>query len=155
MDTTHTRRAVLGVVLGTAVGGCLSSPGSGGVATGANSEMTPTDATDRPSLEDVKAQLGDPSPLEAPLPELVAAADRDQFAESAGLEFRDGAVNVTVHLVSGGEAPEQYLPADAEQYDGSVVAFVDVDHLVDLALDENVRFVRRTRQPEADSAQTD
>ena len=88
-------------------------------------------------------RLPERSPLADPLPGLVVADDRDAFAARRNLEYRDDEVRVLVDLEPDGSRPEKYLSAVRTDLRTGVVAWVAVDGLVDLALDENVRLIRR------------
>ena len=88
-------------------------------------------------------RLPERSPLADPLPSLVTADDRDTFASRRNLEYREEKVRVLVDLEPDGSRPEEYLAAVSTDLRNGVVAWVSVDELVDLALDENVRLVKR------------
>lgn len=96
-----------------------------------------------PEREKELERLPERSPLAGVLENLFVARDREAYAEMAGLDYRDGAVRVHIDLEPDGEPPEEYLPADWTEANGTVFAFVAVDDLVDLALDDDVRMVRR------------
>ena len=100
-------------------------------------------------------RLPDRSPLADPLPALVTAADREEFAARRNLEYRSGEVRVLVDLEPDGSRPDEYLSTVSTDLRTGVVAWVAVDELVDLALDDNVRLVRRvppTSTHESDTA---
>ena len=88
-------------------------------------------------------RLPERSPLADPLPTLVTADDRNAFASRRNLEYREGKVRVLVDFEPDGSRPEEYLSAVETDLRTGVVAWVSVDDLVDLALDENVRLVNR------------
>ena len=100
-------------------------------------------------------RLPERSPLADPLSALVTADDRNAFASRRNLEYREGKVRVLVDLEPDGSRPDEYLSTVSTDLRTGVVAWVAVDELVDLALDENVRLVRRvppTSTHESDTA---
>ena len=87
-------------------------------------------------------RLPDRSPLADSLAELVEADDREAFAERRNLDYRNGEVQVLVELEPDGERPDEYLSEVTTEFRTMIIAWVKIDELVDLALDENVRSVR-------------
>lgn len=134
-----TRRVHRRRVLATIAVGLLTGCVAGGE--GDEPQATPT----RGSELDL---LPEPSPLASPLPGLVAAEDRAAYAREHDLEYRDGTVMVEVEIVAGGEPPDQYLFTVISEGDRTVVAYVAVEDLVDLALDDSVRIVRPPAEPQ-------
>lgn len=100
--------------------------------------------------EEQVARLPEPNPLGDVFVDLILADDRKRFAEEHDLAFRDGTVQVEIRLVEGGDPPAAYLPEDRSEYGNTVIAYVAVDDLVDLALDDDVRRVFRRFDPEPD-----
>lgn len=98
--------------------------------------------------EEMVARLPDRSPLSESLVNLVLAEDRSDYADDHDFRYEDGAVQVNISLEPDGEPPDEYLPEDRSGYGDTVIAYVDVDDLVDLALDENVRLVSPHYSPE-------
>lgn len=113
--------------------------------------MTPT-----PDREEQVEKLPERSPLAGALEELVAAQDRDAVAAERDLEYRpdDGTVRVSVEFEPDGELPEGYRMEVLATYEGSVVAYVDVDELVPLALEDDVRKVDRPPRSRTGSKQS-
>lgn len=87
-------------------------------------------------------RLPERSPLAGVLESLFVARDRERYAEMARLDYRNGAVRVYIDLEPDGEFPEEYLPEERTAVNGTVIAFVAADDLVDLALEDDVRMVR-------------
>lgn len=87
-------------------------------------------------------ELPEPSPLAKPLPGLVVADDREAYANEHDFDYRDGAVKVEIELEPDGKAPEEYLVEVLSEYGRTIIAFVLVDDLVDLATDKDVRIVK-------------
>jgi hypothetical protein len=79
--------------------------------------------------------------------DLIEADDREAFAETHGIPYNDGAVKVEIELVSGGDVPEQYIVEQVSRQGVIVVAWIQVDNLVSVALDEDVRIVRGVPEP--------
>ncbi len=92
-------------------------------------------------------RLPEPSPMTTNLQNLVLAEDRKQFAERSDIPYREGTVNVELELVEGGEPPRELLDEIETEYGTLVIAWVRVDDLVDVALAEDVRIVRRHARP--------
>jgi hypothetical protein len=94
-------------------------------------------------------RLPEPSPLSLSLQNLYVTADREALAEDRdSIVYSDGRVRVSISLEPGGQAPEQYLPDEYTRQGGTIIAVVDVDDLVNLALEEKVRLVSLPPQPE-------
>jgi hypothetical protein len=146
MARTPTKRTILLAVPGALLSGCLrtdrSEPTQTTPATIRNRTMSPTD-----SLDD----LPEPRPLAQPLPGLVRADDREAYARSHDLEYREGTVKVTVELTPDGEVPEEHFQKVQGSYGRSVVGYVDIDRLVDLATHGDVRIVKAYADPRTDA----
>lgn len=111
-------------------------------------EETEGENSDRSREEEID-RLPDRSPLSNLLVEFFAAADRESFARDREmLVYEDGRIRVRITLEPDGERPEQYLPEETSGYGDTIIAFVEADDLVDLALDENVRQVTLPPQTE-------
>jgi hypothetical protein len=156
MSPGRTRRSVLLAALTVALGGCLGGGGDDddtGDGTATPESDTPT-ATDTPTSETTPVppsdrqalveQLPEPSPLANSLAELVAADDRDAKANELDYEFQtsDHSVRVQITLESGTELPDGYRVTIEDTYEGTVHAYVHVDDLVPLAMEERVRIIR-------------
>lgn len=163
MATRPDRRDVLvlmGTVLcGQSVAGCLSVPENGGPNDQLDSGGDGTDAEDGSSMDDNGTtnetdRLPERSPLANPLPALVDAADRAAFAAERELQYNesDDRVKVEIELEEEGEPPDEYLAEVIDQFAGLVIAWVEVDDLVDLALDEDVRRVQQATEPILDQS---
>lgn len=87
-------------------------------------------------------RVSERSPLAKSLLELVAADDRGAVANQRNLDVRNGEVRVLVELESAGARPDEYLSTVTTEYRTMVVAWVEIDELVDLAADENSSLVR-------------
>lgn len=163
------RRSLLGAGVSVALAGCVDGEetvgGDDEEAAGTDDEGNTTsedermddsnetndsaETDDASSREEELERLPDRSPLDGTLEELYAAEDREEFARNrSSVDYRDGEVEVRIELEPDGERPEQYLPEESSEYGDAVIAFVDVDDLIDLALDENVKSVRRPPQQE-------
>lgn len=116
----------------------------------ATSENEPSDGGEQRRREENLARLPTPGPLSNTLVMFFKAEDRAAFARSRDLQYEDGKVRVSIRLEPDGKPPEQYLPADWSGYDTTIIAFVDADDLVDIALDENVRLVTTPSPPNTD-----
>ena len=124
-----------------------------------NETMTPTDhnsneKTPVPPAErdELVERLPETSPLTGPLEALVAGSDRAAVAEEYGLEFRekDHSVRVRIELESGGRLPERCRVEVVGQYQDYVTAYVHVDDLVPIGIDDGVRKVRRPPESRPD-----
>lgn len=106
-----------------------------------DAESTPVPPDEREQLVE---QLPETSPLSAQLVELVASHDRATTAEERGLEFRESShsVRVLIELESTGELPTGYRTEVLDSYQNTVDAYVHVDDLVPVAMDENIRIIR-------------
>lgn len=168
------RRAVLSILGTSILGGCLGNmtsretTGQNNSTTSDSADVDPKNAGDSLAPEDTQMEdtqditdechgdreenlnrLPERSPLAETLEALYAAEDREAFSERHdAIEYRNGAVRVSIRLETEGTPPEEYLSEDYTAYDDLVVAFVEVDCLVDLALDDNVRAVRIPPQQE-------
>jgi hypothetical protein len=118
---------------------------------------TPTDdsstATDR--AEQLE-KLPEPSPLVVALEDLVAAADRQAVAADRGIEFReqDHSARVSIELESEQELPDGYRVDVVSQYAGHVTAYVHVDDLVPLAIEDAVRKIGRPPESKTHTGST-
>lgn len=168
MESTTARRDVLvvlgAITAGSGVPGCVTIGEDGSEETGMPTENhgenddrdTETDRRDENTATGCAdgcgtERLPEPSPLAEPLPGLVDAEDRAAFADEHGLEYRPGEVEVEIELEQNGERPDRYLSEVVDEFGRLVVAWVEIDVLVDLALDENVRRVQPSTDPEPDS----
>lgn len=86
------------------------------------------------------------------LEELVLADDREEFAENRNLDYKDGALRVEVSLVDGGDVPVSYLHGEYTRYGDTVVAYVTVSDLVDLAAHDEVRLVAPVIGPQTNGS---
>lgn len=108
--------------------------------------MTTTDdGTPDPAAE--VDRLPEPSPLATPLVEFLTAEDRAAYAESHGIPLEDGSVHVEIELVEGGALPMALIDEVTMQQGDVRHAWIPVANLVDVALDEDVRIVRRIPEP--------
>jgi len=104
--------------------------------------------TDRLTLAERRAQierLPETSPLAGALRELVAAEDPSAVASDHGLDFRPDSytVGATIELEPGESLPDGYRVEVRSQTGAYVTAYVHLDDLVPLALDEAVRKVQK------------
>jgi hypothetical protein len=155
--TTYTRRKLLAAAATVAVAGCVTE---GQQSPTEDNQMNDTNDSDTENTEQSSTnmvaereaeleRLPDRSPLSTGLADLFAAPDREAYAESNdAIPYRDGHVRVEITLEPGGEAPEQYLPAETSGYGETVIADVLIDDLVDLALEDDVRLVSLPSQPQ-------
>jgi len=177
MTRTYTRRGAIITAAAAFLGGCLSRGEEDDPAAGADDggdtptvrptptpdegETTPTEdgseteedegsEDGEESPEEQVARLPDQHPLADELVDLILAEDREAFAEERDLTLRNGRVQVDIRLVEGGDPPEEYLPEDRSAYGDKVIAYVDIDDLVDLALHDDVRRVTRRFEPKTD-----
>ena len=148
---TPTRRTFLApagpLVVGLLIGGCLVTPGGNG--DGGRSGADGTDASSGDESDDAETdaegcddRLPERSPLAEPLPALVDADDREAFAEERNLNYRNGEVEVLIELEPHGERPDEYISEVSTEFDVMIIAWVEIDVLVELAQEENVRQVR-------------
>lgn len=140
----------------TAAGDTTTSAAQPTQAPTATETPSPTDtptpsATSTPTTtmepQDQIDRLPEPSPLTNVLQDLVLADDRQQFATKSEIPYRDGAVKVELELVEDGEPPRDLLGEIQTEYGTLVIAWVRVENLVDVALAEDVRLVRRHARP--------
>ena len=112
-------------------------------------ERTPVPPAERDELVE---RLPETSPLTGALEALVAGSDRAAVAEEYDLEFRekDHSVRVRVELESGGRVPKHCRVEVVGQYQNYVTAYVHVDDLVPVGIDDGVRRVRRPPEPRPD-----
>lgn len=106
-------------------------------------DITPPD-----QREELVEQLPDRSPLVESLADVVVAPDREATAARFNIEFRaeDHSVRVAIELEADGELPDEYRVDEVSRYDGRVIAYVHVDDLVPLAIDENIRRIRKPEE---------
>lgn len=129
------------IVIGLLLAGCVTTPA------GDETEPQTMDEACTGTNGDTE-RLPERSPLSNPLPGLVEAEDRQAYADEQGLEVRDCQVKVEIELEPDGERPDEYLVETVDRYGRILVAWVEIDDLVDLALDENVRRVQPPTEPE-------
>lgn len=148
---TPTRRTFLGpsgaFVVGLWLGGCLITPGADGDEGRGESEVTNASSDGDPDHEAADDEgcvdrLPERSPLAEPLPTLVEADNREAFAEERNLNYRNGEVEVLIELEPHGERPDEYISEVSTEFDVMIIAWVEIDVLVELAQEENVRQVR-------------
>lgn len=88
-------------------------------------------------------RLPDRSPLAEPLKNLYIVTDREGYAATIDrLDYADGFVDVVIELEPDADPPWDYVADDARHVGQYVMGDVDVDRLVDLALEGAVRMVR-------------
>jgi hypothetical protein len=132
----------------SATGSRDSTPTTGSQTTSDPPTASPTPTqTATMNPQDQIDRLPEPSPLTSALQDLVLAEDRERFANNADIQYRDGTVKVELELVEGGEPPRDLLDEIETEYGTLVVAWVRVDDLVDVALADDVRIVRRHARP--------
>jgi hypothetical protein len=135
------------------LGGCVESAAddpSDNTTADPDSEQMDSDGPVPPAeRQELVDQLPEPSPLSGSLVDLVAASDREATADELGYEFRTGshAVRVQITLESGAEMPEGYRVSTEGSYGGTVDAYVHVDDLVPLAMEDGVRIIRPPDEP--------
>jgi hypothetical protein len=114
-----------------------------------SNEKTPVPPAERDELVE---RLPETSPLTGPLEALVAGSDRAAVAEEYGLEFRekDHSVRVRIELESGGRLPERCRVEVVGQYQDYITAYIHVDDLVPVGIDDGVRKVRRPPESRPD-----
>jgi len=178
MTRTYTRRRAILTTAAVLLGGCLGrgeedSPAEGDddgdtptitpTPTPDGGEMTPTDdgtptpEDDRKPVppgdrEELADQLPTPSPMTGSLVDVVTAADRAAAADDHGLEFQpdDHSLRVAVELEAERELPDGYRVDIVDEYGGYVIAYVHVDDLVGLAIEDAVRKVQRPPESRTD-----
>jgi hypothetical protein len=129
----------------TAGGTANSSPTPDGDEMTSTDDETPIPEAER---EEMVEQLPEPSPLADVLVNLFKADDREGFAQEHDLNYQDRTVQVDISLEPDSDLPVEYLPDDRTVYGDTVIAYVDVHSLVDLALDERVRLVAPYMEPQ-------
>lgn len=164
MSNPRSRRSFLAATAVVALGGCVggsdeseddgNGAGDGTVTPDEESTATPeatptaTETSTQESPEEMVDRLPEDHPLSDTLVDLILADDRATFAEERDLSFRDGAVLVDITLVDKNNSlPEKYLSEERSEYGDRVIAYVDVNQLVDLALNDNVKRITRRFQP--------
>lgn len=131
--------AVLLLVVGA---GCATIPGPTGTTA---STTTPPSAT-------TTTTTNMPDALDSRLAGLYSAENRTEYADTHGLEYDDGQVEVVVELASGADLPDGYDVTVTARHDELVQAWVDVDDLPGIASDEDVGFVRPPHTPDTDKS---
>lgn len=165
MIRAQSRRAFLATVPVVALAGCVGGQNSGDDEAGSDETAAPDDSADdegessdeddegesdedeTDSEDDTADDEDETDALEAPLPALVAAEDRAEFAEENDIEYRNGEVEVELERDPDCELPE-YIVEVVTEYVYVVVAYVDIDDLEALADDRNVFVVRPKDDPE-------
>lgn len=159
MGDQYSRRAVCAAAAAAILGGCVEGSGEDPTdnttenpaeeemdsSDSSTDEDTPVPPEERQQLVD---QLPETSPLVGSLVDIVGAPDREDAAEEHGYDFRaeDHSVRVTIRLESGAELPSEYRVDALNEYQGYVTAYVHVDDLVPLAMDDAVRKVQRPEE---------
>jgi hypothetical protein len=115
-----------------------------------NTEGTDTPTNKSKTREEEIESLPEPRPLGPALVELFLADDREAVAEERGLNLSGEAVQVEIRLTDSGTPPEKYLPDEYSHYGNTVIAYVNIDDLVDLATAEDVERVFRRFEPKTD-----
>jgi hypothetical protein len=157
MRDQYSRRAVCGAVGTVLLGGCVGGTGddpsdntqqnADNNTVNSSDDSSTTDTTPIPPEErqQLVDQLPETSPLVSSLVNIVAAADREQTADEQGYEFRseDHSARVMVRLESGADVPSGYRVDIVDTYDGYATAYVHIDDLVPLAMEDAVRKIQR------------
>jgi len=115
-----------------------------------DSEKTDTPEENSKTREEEIESLPEPRPLGPALVELFLADDREAVAEERGLNLSGCTVQVEIRLTDGGTPPEEYLPEEYSHYGNTIIAYVNIDDLVDLATAEDVERVFRRFEPKTD-----
>jgi hypothetical protein len=163
MRDQYSRRAVCGAIGAVLLGGCVEGasddPSDNSTQSPDNDTMdstddsstgnsTPISPEERQQLVD---QLPETSPLSGSLVDLVAASDRETAAAEQGYELRskDHSVQVMIRLESDHDLPTEYRADVVDNVEGYVTAYVHIDDLVPLAMEDAVRKIQRppTSQP--------
>ena len=160
MTTTCSRRSIL-LVSASALSGCVGGRGDdegtttedGSAQTDTTTTtqdetgMTPTDdGTPTPDRREQVERLPEPSPLVGSLTAVVAASDREATAAEYGIEYRsaDDSVRVAVELEPDADGlPDGYRVEEVSSFGGQVIAYVHVDDLVPLAMEDDVRRIQK------------
>ncbi|QCC51746.1 hypothetical protein [Halapricum salinum] len=149
MTAPPTRRALLLALASAPLTGCLGAADDApSDVTTDDPQMTDTDDSQSADRRQQVEQLPEPSPLSDDLTELFLADDRESVAQQRDLTLRDGAVQVEIALTANGDPPTEYLPEERSEYGDTVIAYVAVGDLVDLALDDDVKRVTRRFEPQ-------
>lgn len=132
------RRRYLSVSIITALGGCLDRNAAG-------PESEPDDDSSSGSTDRRDREV-----LQPPLPGLIGATDREEYAADHGLEYENGTVRVQIRLESDDvQSPEAVESVDSRS--GSLVfATVTVDKIRSLAEGDGVQSVRPPAEPVGD-----
>lgn len=163
MTNEYSRRATIAGVVVLITGGCVeqnqnpagtdsstedcSCPsGSKGPTEDSDGDnITTAEDTTTVSRKEQVERLPERSPLTSSLTEVVAASDRKTVAAEHGIEFResDHSVRVSIELESNETLPDGYRVEVISSYGGRVIAWVHVDDLVPLAMEEDVRKIQK------------
>lgn len=150
MSLDLSRRQLLAALPALALAGCAGNGSEDSETTATTDEPTPTPSptpAETPDREDLIDDLPEPSPLGSSLREVFLADDPAAAAEARDVPYSDGAVKVRIELVEGGEVPEEYIEELLTRQDVTAIAWVPVEHLVDLATASDVRIVRGWTPP--------
>lgn len=109
---------------------------------------------DEPS-DDGDDDLPERSPLSTTIARLVKADDPEAYADKHDIPYRNGEVRILVQLEPDGEAPDEYISEVETELEGSLIAWVAVDAIVDLGDDGNVRSVRQVPPAETHDQEQD
>ncbi len=157
--TAAPRSLLVAVALAVVLAGCIGAapsveapaPAGGATPTATplaeptSTHPTMTDAPDRTPVPDKHPSL------DSGLVGLVNADNRTAYANTRGLELRDGRVQVVVELVDGRDFPDGFDLTVEVRAGGRVQALVAVDDLVALAEHGNVSFVQPPSRAVPDS----
>jgi hypothetical protein len=163
MRDQYSRRAVCGAIGVSLLGGCVEGTSDNtrqdtdDETMNSSDDFSTTDTTPIPPEErqQLVDQLPETSPLVTSLVEIVAAADREQAAADQGYEFRseDHSVRVMIRLESDSDLPTTYRVDVVHTHDGYVTAYVHIDDLVPLAMEDAVRKIQRPPESQPTSGQ--
>jgi len=119
------------------------SPDAGEQATATATTQPPvrTDGGENQTPETTAAKPA-PSALDSRLYALTTADDPASYAETHGIEYRDGSVTVVVELEPGAALPREFDLTVTATADDRVQASVPVGQLIALAEHENTTVVR-------------
>lgn len=124
--------------------GCVGSDNSSPV-TDEDTEDDHTMNDETESTDNDRAdtdRLPERSPMSQVLIDLIEAVERETFAQEHDLEYDDGLIKVQIEVATDAVPPDSYLVEIVSKSDYIVHAWVAIDDLVDLALTEQVDFIR-------------
>ena len=130
-----------------------SGENSSGRTDGANESSggDRSEETDTSTREEEVESLPEPRPLGSALVDLYLADDREAVAEKRDLTLSGDAVQVEIRLTDDGTPPDEYLPEEYSYYGDTVIAYVVINDLVDLAKKEDVERVFRRIEPKTNA----